>query len=567
MRGALVRALLERHALPSALQAALLTALDAIGDDHTTPHAAMATEDGSDGAVVSARRAAEALTRSVLPMLAPSHRVDLLSESLRKEGLSTAKRRGGATFAAGSKGAAGAGRGLSVEAADESDGTQGAASWRERLLRETFSSPNLSPEARDRVLESCLGSLDRAAKASFLNGLLQRRELMRGLYPSLCSLGSPAPPTPPTPRTHSAGSLLTLLHCSHHSQCLPRPRCFCNNQVSLSRATYGRFDRLAGEMPAADMARVVGQLRPQSRPGDSRDGRRRAEAEEGSAATEEADGRLAPRMAATEMPRGDALEEAEAAEEAEAEAEAAEARRLVEQRAWSVLAMSRVVLTPRQRAISTSTPAHHQQALALCGAACALQLHADLVALHVRRQQPILVGSPLTPPLPVGVRAWRLLVHQSGSVEPARTRVKDLATAAASVTAKHAFEGSRGSYSGGAGKGEREREISRLRTTVFCRLLGLLPTETSAARARAACGATRKSAGSQSILSKSGVALSKSGAADVGASLPTSLPEGGGEGGEWSVARQGFLLRALGALFSPEGWMRTAFCAAPASVT
>ena len=142
MRGALVRALFERHSLPSPLRSAILSALDvASGHVGSSPHGASA--GGSDAAMA----AAQALARSVLPVLTPSLRVELVLDSLRLEDAASAK---------------------------SAEGAAAASDWRERLLAEMLSSPMLSAAARDRSLEGIVAGVEGEGRAGLLKGLLQR---------------------------------------------------------------------------------------------------------------------------------------------------------------------------------------------------------------------------------------------------------------------------------------------------------------------------------------------------------------------------------------------------------
>ena len=81
-------------------------------------------------------------------------------------------------------------------------------------------------------------------------------------------------------------------------------------------------------------------------------------------------------------------------------------------------------------------------------------------------------------PRPVGVVAWQLLLQHCGGIVPARALVKRLATAATTMATVHAHERLKGSYGlEQSPKLEVEASPLRLRTQLFCGLMGLVPPD------------------------------------------------------------------------------------------
>ncbi|KAL1512286.1 hypothetical protein AB1Y20_005548 [Prymnesium parvum] len=202
-------------------------------------------------------------------------------------------------------------------------------------------------------------------------------------------------------------------------------------------------------------------------------------------------------------------EGAEVAARAEGDAQALE----VEERGWSLLAISGIPRVTKHRG---SPLEQQQQALSLCGAVFALQLHVHLATFRSSQPQVSISASQRTHE-PAGVRAWQLLLQQLGGPRAARKQVAKLASAAFVVVS----DGSRPARSVGVGQGAHD---ARLLAIVSFSLLGLLP----ASHARAADAEWRQG---------------------------------------WSVARECFLLLLLGAVFSPREWMRSVFKLAPLQVT
>ena len=188
---------------------------------------------------------------------------------------------------------------------------------------------------------------------------------------------------------------------------------------------------------------------------------------------------------------------------------------------WGLLSLSSV--EPVRFQINTSSAADHKQALALCAAAFALQLHADLIARMghsggAKPATPDPFGAASPPqPRPVGVVAWQLLLQHCGGIVPARALVKRLATAATTMATVHAHERLKGSYGlEQSPKLEVEASPLRLRTQLFCGLMGLVP--------------------------------------------PDMAPR-------WSAARQSFVLKLLGALFPPDQLLHTLFSTTEVHIT